>query len=119
MSAWNIVWTGTIIVFPILLGAIPSALGMNPPKFIFSRVCLWLSAVLLAGTGTAWAVQPEHSLFWRITVGGLLWVAIGIGMPKGLQWIPEVEKDYIGRTPVAPEHGPVITQTEKPARSQL
>lgn len=51
-----------------------------------------------------WAVQTEHSLIWRIIVGGLIWATIGIGVPEGLRWIRGVEKDHVMRTPVTPDH---------------
>ena len=68
-------------------------MGMNPPQFKLARSFFMTSAVLLGGMDMVWAIQTDRPASWRIVVGVLIWITIGVGLPEAWRWISRIENE--------------------------
>lgn len=80
---------GIIVSLGISIGF--ALVGLAPPEFKVARICFWGSALMLGGMELVWATGTEHSILWRIIVGGLIGAAIFILLPEGLRLIHKRE----------------------------
>lgn len=83
----EIAWTVIGVIVPILVGLGGNMLGLTPPEFLIARICFWFSALLLGAMTLIWMVFSGPIVWWRLTIGGVIAIAIAVGLPFSLRWV--------------------------------
>src|SRR6266566_5013687 len=87
LSPIEIAWTVVGAVVTLLVGVGFTLVGLNPPEFKAARACFIASASFLGGMEVVWYVQTGYSFWWRVAIGTLICLVIGIGLPQSLRWV--------------------------------
>lgn len=108
----KVLWTITGIVVSVLVGVAIGMVGLTPPEFYFAKACFYLSAIILGITTFIWAFVVK-SKFSSISIIILVFLFIGISLPKAIDWVNKREMLSISthKPPPKPPENPPITAT--------